>query len=252
MELFVTAFMAICAGVIGVVFVLVGALLVGAGLATLRETWAARGWPQVFAVIESSSVEPVTRPKGTMYRPLVRYAYGTATGNFTARRISFAERLYGSEAAARKVADRYMTGTTVVARCNPDDPSAAVLVVRWLDGAGILLFGLLCWVFPAGAATAAGVPWPVSASVLFALLAIPAILSLRLQKKVREARRAGLYPPPGSGSDEQVAMLMERGEKILAIRLYRELHGGGLKEAREAVEALPSRQSSGVTPDAPL
>jgi ribosomal protein L7/L12 len=32
---------------------------------------------------------------------------------------------------------------------------------------------------------------------------------------------------------------------MLAIRLYRELHGTGLKEAKEAVEALASRRMDG-------
>ena len=40
-----------------------------------------------------------------------------------------------------------------------------------------------------------------------------------------------------------VAALLAQGEKILAIRLYRELHGGGLKEAKEAVEAMGRENS---------
>jgi hypothetical protein len=173
-----------------------------------------------------------------MYRPLVSYAYGTAAGSFTATRIGFAERLYASEAAARKVAARYPAGTTVMARCNPDDPAEVVLEIRWLDGLAIFGFGLLCWIFPAGAATALGLPWPVTLAGLALLVAIPAALALRQRHQLRRARHAGLYPPPGRGSDADVAALAARGEKLLAIRLYRELHGGGLKEARVAVEAL--------------
>ncbi|MCM2266101.1 MAG: DUF3592 domain-containing protein [Desulfuromonadales bacterium] len=230
----------------GSVFVLLGVLLVGAGLATVRDALAARHWPQLFAAIESSTVETVTRPKGgTMYRPLVTYAYSTATGSFTSTRIGFAERLYPSEAAARKVAERYAAGTTVMARCHPDNPAEAVLECRWLDGGAILFFGLLCWIFPVGAATAAGVPWPVTTGILAALLLIPGTLIARQQARLRRARSDGLYPPAGSGSDAHVTALMARGEKSLAIRLYRELHGGGLKDARLAVEALPQGDPSG-------
>jgi ribosomal protein L7/L12 len=73
-------------------------------------------------------------------------------------------------------------------------------------------------------------------------LAVPAVLIARQQQKLRKARREGLYPPPGGGSDAHVAALMAQGEKSLAIRLYRELHGGGLKDARIAVEEMHQRQ----------
>src|SRR5262245_48838136 len=108
MDLFFLAAATIFALIFGTVFVLLGVLLVGAGLVTVRDALAARNWPQVFAAVESSMVEPVPRPKGgTMYRPVVTYTYGTAAGNFTAKRIGFAERLYPTEAVARKVAARY-------------------------------------------------------------------------------------------------------------------------------------------------
>lgn len=238
MDLFFVAAATIFALLFGGVFVLLGVLLVGAGLATVHDALAARHWPQVFAAIESSTVEAVVRPKGIMYRPLVTYAYGTATGSFTSKRIGFAERLYPSEAAARKVEARYPTGTTVMARHHPDNPAEAVLEIRWIDGGAILVFGLLCWIFPVGAATVAGVSWPVSLGVLATLLLVPGLLLARQQHKLHRARRDGLYPPSGSGSDAHVAALLDRGEKTLAIRLYRELHGGGLKDARRAVEKL--------------
>lgn len=246
MELFIKGFMAVCAAILAGGFTLVGGLLVGAGLSTLRDTLAARKWPQVFAVIQSSTVDGVTRQETRMFRPLVTYAFSTANGNFTASRIGFAERRYGREAAARKVADRYPAGATVMARCNPDDPAESILEIRWLDSLAILLFGLLCWTLPIGAAIAIGIPWPISVGILTVLLLIPALLVTRQRNNLQRARREGVYPPPGSGNDEQVAELVARGEKLLAIRLYRELHGGGLKKAREAVEAM---HTTTVIPD---
>ena len=235
MEAFYILFMTGLALLFGLIFVLFGVLLVGTGLAALRETAAAFRWPQVVAVIDSNDVEQV-RFKGAKFKPVVTYSYSTATGTFSSRRTGFAERLYATEAEARRMAERYPAATTVMARCNPENPAEAVLEIRWSDGMTILFFGLLCWIFPVGAATAAGVPWPVSASVLAVLLLIPAVLLVCQQRKLQRGRSEGWYPAPGCGSDEQIIALMARGEKGLAIRLYRELHGGGLKEARLAVE----------------
>jgi len=54
----------------------------------------------------------------------------------------------------------------------------------------------------------------------------------------RSLRDQGLYPQAGQGSDADVERLLRTGRKIDAIKLYREIHGGGLKDAKEAVEAL--------------
>jgi ribosomal protein L7/L12 len=40
---------------------------------------------------------------------------------------------------------------------------------------------------------------------------------------------------------ERIARLMSNGQKIEAIKLYRELTGAGLKEAKDAVEAIGGR-----------
>ena len=56
--------------------------------------------------------------------------------------------------------------------------------------------------------------------------------------KTRRARESGLLPPPGQGSDSDVERMAAQDQKIQAIKLYREIHGVGLKEAKEAVEVL--------------
>ncbi len=58
----------------------------------------------------------------------------------------------------------------------------------------------------------------------------------------RRARESGLHPPTGAGTDEDVWRLAESGEKIAAIKLYREIHGVDLKTAKESVEALVRRR----------
>ena len=45
-------------------------------------------------------------------------------------------------------------------------------------------------------------------------------------------------PPPGESTMDDVQRLLSEGHKIAAIKVYREVHGVGLKEAKEAVEAL--------------
>ena len=46
-------------------------------------------------------------------------------------------------------------------------------------------------------------------------------------------------------SDAEVVELLNNGQKIRAIKLYRELHGVGLKEAKLAVEAIERDPGSG-------
>ncbi|MCP4203161.1 MAG: hypothetical protein GY769_14660 [bacterium] len=56
--------------------------------------------------------------------------------------------------------------------------------------------------------------------------------------RTQRLRDAGLYPPAGQGSLADVERLVRARRKIEAIKLYREIHGVGLKEAKEGVEAL--------------
>ena len=51
-------------------------------------------------------------------------------------------------------------------------------------------------------------------------------------------RFRGLHPREGEGSDDDVRKLKAAGEKLLAVKLFRELHGADLKTAKAAVDAL--------------
>jgi ribosomal protein L7/L12 len=61
-------------------------------------------------------------------------------------------------------------------------------------------------------------------------------------KQAVEAIERDQPPPAGEPDDDswqsQVAALLEDGRKLQAIKLYRERTGAGIKEAREAVDAL--------------
>ena len=50
-------------------------------------------------------------------------------------------------------------------------------------------------------------------------------------------------PAPGEGLSEQVRALADRGEKIGAIKMHRELTGAELAQAKQVVEAYLDRKS---------
>lgn len=70
---------------------------------------------------------------------------------------------------------------------------------------------------------------------------------LNSRKDINDARESGLWPQPGElPTLEHVKLLMRAGKKRLAIKLYRQIHGGSLADAKAAVEKLddPSRPAS--------
>ncbi len=77
--------------------------------------------------------------------------------------------------------------------------------------------------------------------VVGGLLLLLFLIDAVKKAKTRRARESGLLPPPGQGSDSDVERLAAQGEKIQAIKLYREIHGVDLKEAKEAVEHLTGK-----------
>jgi hypothetical protein len=226
-------------GIFVLVLLLCGAVLVGIGLFAVQRHRAAASWPQTPALIEVSEVAAERRfEDNLMYRPIVRYRYGTPGGSFVGDKLATTVRLYPKEAAARRSLARYPVGTTAMVRYNPADPTEAILERGAAGAFWFILFGLACWIVPVIAALQIGLSWPLFAAILGALVLVPTALLLCSRSSLQQARSRGLCPPAGSGSDADVAALAARGEKILAIQLYRELHGGGLKEAKEAVGNL--------------
>ncbi|HEX6984996.1 MAG TPA: ribosomal protein L7/L12 [Planctomycetaceae bacterium] len=60
---------------------------------------------------------------------------------------------------------------------------------------------------------------------------------------------ADLRPRPGgtdSALEDELLDLLSRGDKIAAIKVYRKRTGAGLKEAKDAVEALAARRGLAV------
>ncbi|MFQ5512311.1 MAG: hypothetical protein ACE5EO_10735 [Candidatus Krumholzibacteriia bacterium] len=60
----------------------------------------------------------------------------------------------------------------------------------------------------------------------------------------RRARESGIYPPPGQGTDADVERLVRLRRKMMAIKLYREIHSVDLKQAKDAVDEIARRPGS--------
>ena len=77
---------------------------------------------------------------------------------------------------------------------------------------------------------------------------------LKESKDAVEAIQRGEAPPASSWGDrtfeDEVAMLLEQGQKIEAIKRYRERTGVGLKEAKDAVERMAERRGLATSQEA--
>ncbi len=69
------------------------------------------------------------------------------------------------------------------------------------------------------------------------LLAI-ALSAFSVDLFVHIFRRRGRYPARGKVTLEDVGKLVSKGERILAMRAYREVTGASLKETQEAIESM--------------
>ncbi|MEZ4651089.1 MAG: ribosomal protein L7/L12 [Candidatus Eisenbacteria bacterium] len=77
--------------------------------------------------------------------------------------------------------------------------------------------------------------------VLYVLLFLAGVVVGRMTKRSDDSRPklpAAPPPPPPADVEARVRALLAQKKKIEAIKLYREATGCGLKEAKEAVEAL--------------
>lgn len=79
---------------------------------------------------------------------------------------------------------------------------------------------------------------------LIALVVGAVVAALVVRAITARGERGSLPPlPPGLSGDAAIQALLQRGRKIEAIKIYREQHGVGLKEARQAVERMAREQS---------
>jgi ribosomal protein L7/L12 len=69
-------------------------------------------------------------------------------------------------------------------------------------------------------------------------LSLAAVVIAYNAMRIRQLRLKGLYPEPGQATMQYVESLISTGNKTLAIRAYREVHGVSLKQAKEAIEKI--------------
>ena len=77
--------------------------------------------------------------------------------------------------------------------------------------------------------------------MIFRVLIAVALLFLVLMliRALRgQAVRTNELPPQGGRTEEDIHWLLARDRKIEAIKVYREMHGVGLREAKEAVDRM--------------
>ena len=78
-------------------------------------------------------------------------------------------------------------------------------------------------------------------TILAVLIGIVFLLFLAdawTRARIRRLQRRGLYPLEGEETDTDVERLIRLSRRMEAIRVYRAVHGGDLKSAREAVDRL--------------
>ena len=233
--------------VMGTLFALVGVVLAAVGVATLRKWFASRHWPQVPARIVACEVKSVhCFEDQVMFQPEVKFTFAAGGGEITGSNLGFADKLYPTREQAAKAGSRYPVGMVAMVRYDPEDPVQAVLVRRGAV-AGLFLTGVgfAMVIGPLWGARLAGLPAGRLAAVLAGVAGAGYLAARSAGHSLSRARRAGIYPPPGKGSDEDVQRLARQGEKMLAIRLYRELHGTDLKTSRLQVEKMRSGKTPG-------
>jgi len=237
-------YLAVALGLIlGSLSLLTGVVLMVVGWGTLRRRLGQGRWIRVPAEILSATIETRSFDEAVHYLPKITYRFPADGGLVTASRLALAERSYPKERGARKKLEQYPVGTTVLASYPDGKPGESVLELGggWA-GLLVLLLGLLLTGAALLAAEAAGLPARGIGVGIVSLFALLWLGNRSSQNRQRRARRDGLLPPPGCGSDADVERLLGRGEKLLAIKLYRELHGTDLKTAKEKVEKLGARQ----------
>ena len=56
--------------------------------------------------------------------------------------------------------------------------------------------------------------------------------------RIARLRRSGVYPLAGRANDGDVLRLLRSGRRHLAMRCYREIHGGTLTDSKAAIDNI--------------
>jgi len=86
----------------------------------------------------------------------------------------------------------------------------------------------------------------VAAIVILVVVAV--IFFLAGKNSGNSAAPISQVPLTREQAQAEIISLLARDRKINAIKVYRETYGGGLKEAKDAVEAIDAQMKSGMNP----
>ena len=114
---FATAF-ALCAIACGLIL---------AGRITIRRAADSEKWPVVPGVVLESAVAAVREDGRQRFRPTVRYSYEVDGQRYECNRIQWAAEGFRKYTRARRLLDRYRSGSAVKVHYDPSRPGFAVL-----------------------------------------------------------------------------------------------------------------------------
>lgn len=143
---------------IGLVMFAAGIILIVWSGREALEAYKSKSWPTTEGMVTSSYVHkrespPSDKNKHPTYHAKINYAYTVDGMHYTSERIRFVDNIGGSREKAKRMADEYFAGKTVIVYYNPDDPGMALLkpgvifstFIPCLAGLAFFLAGTLCF-----------------------------------------------------------------------------------------------------------
>lgn len=121
-------------------FIVIGLVVLGAGVWTLIKSIHTESWPVVDGVIQSTRQESHSGDHGTTYSAEVTYTYTVAGVSYDGRKISIGQ-MSSSSQYAQTILDRYPVGKKVSVHYSPTDPGEAVLETG-IHGGTWICFGV--------------------------------------------------------------------------------------------------------------
>ena len=133
---------------IGVVFLIIGLVLLLVGINQGKKAKAAEAWPTVPGVILSSGLKENRQYDSddgrttVTYEPQVQYQYSLMGQTYQGDRLAFGKVSYNYGLASKKLAP-YAQGANVVVHYDPADPSKAVLETKAAGGVILIVIGAI-------------------------------------------------------------------------------------------------------------
>jgi len=214
-------------------FIVVGALTLYLGGRSVYRAKESVTWPMTEGRIQNSTVEYHRGSKGSgTYRAEVLYTFTVEGQIYRGNRVAFGD--YGSSnpSHSQHIVNRYPKGAVVPVRYRPTEPDICLLEPG-VQGQTWFLPGFGLVFFLAGTLMAVFLPRALKKQETTDQETNNAVASIAQPKA---ATIMGKPLPPEIA--RQIADHVFAGNKIAAIKCYREYSGEGLKESRDFVESL--------------